>query len=544
MRPHHNDKDAQVIKILLIKDSPALVKVIQDQLALVKEGSFHIHVVKSLEEGCQALVEGNFDVILLDLDLPDSQGLPTLLCLQKYSAGIPIVVFTSIDDVDVAIQALHRGAQDYLVTQDVTVHSLMRTIFYAIERKKMSLIQSLKNELERKNRELKEMDEMKSEFISKVSHEMRTPLTIVQCSVANLRDGILGKLTKKQDKVIDIALHHIQRLTKIINNLLDLSRLESGKSKIIRHRASIAEILQKEMKGFEHLIGSKSLLVQLQLPDKIPDIFVNENMIAQVLDNLIDNALHFAKKHVRLSIQPQVRDKMIRVTIGDDGPGIPPEDQSKLFSKFEQLGRPYGGSGYKGTGLGLIICKEIIEKHQGKIWVESQEGQGTEVHFLLPQYDEERCFSSLFLDEKVISEARETSFAVLVFVIDNMQMIQERCAKKDINKAFSDIREQVQQKALRTKDTLFYFDLHHYMLTLAETDLPGAQSLARRIFKVIQACLIKDAKGRPIVPQWRCGISVFPGDAMEEKALIDIALKNAQEKNVLGPVVRKKRAHK
>ncbi|OGQ44929.1 MAG: hypothetical protein A3H42_05060 [Deltaproteobacteria bacterium RIFCSPLOWO2_02_FULL_46_8] len=243
-------------------------------------------------------------------------------------------------------------------------------------------LESLKREMI----EREKMDQIKDEFISTVSHELRTPLTTIKSAIENLKDGISGDLNEKQVRVLEIADRNADRLVRIISDLLDLSRLESGMAKIRKRRVDVVSLLQEVLQNFQIRSKEQHFVLERRFAKDIPPIYADADMFVQVLNNLLDNTLRFAKK--KISVEAKVVDQDIEVIISDDGIGIPKDRLKDLFGKFVQFNRPSGGEGYKGTGLGLAICKEIVDRHGGRIWVSSEEGKGTQFHFTMRQYQE------------------------------------------------------------------------------------------------------------------------------------------------------------
>lgn len=251
--------------------------------------------------------------------------------------------------------------------------------------------------------ERKKLEKVKDEFISTVSHELRTPLSIIKEAVSNLKDGLAGPLTKEQTEVIDIANRNAYRLSRIINDILDLSRLQSGKAKIHPITVDMAQLIEETIQNFKTITQAKKIHLKIETPKTLPPILCDGSLIERVLSNLLDNAIRFSKsevvvKAVLIQQMTSFEDKkqnvaqddlaitpaLIQITVCDDGPGIAKEDIKSLFNKFHQIHRPMGGTGYKGTGIGLVISKEIIELHRGKISVESVLGKGSQFHFSLP----------------------------------------------------------------------------------------------------------------------------------------------------------------
>ena len=244
-------------------------------------------------------------------------------------------------------------------------------------------------ELRQVNERLKELDKLKTEFINTVNHELRTPLTSIKEGINLVLDGSSGPINQDQASFLRIARNNIDRLNRLINDLLDISKIEAGKMELdptrfhlpllVEEGASLHRLKAKE-KGI-HLSSST-------IPDLLP-VEVDRDRILQVLSNLIDNAIKFTPEggEVRVTTRPW-DGKFACLCVEDSGIGIRKEDLNKLFGKFQQIGdekeRKTGG-----TGLGLAICKAIVEAHGGKIWVESEVGKGSRFYFTVPVYQKE-----------------------------------------------------------------------------------------------------------------------------------------------------------
>jgi signal transduction histidine kinase len=182
--------------------------------------------------------------------------------------------------------------------------------------------------------------------------------------------------------MIRTADRNLKRLTRILNNFLDLARLESGGASVDRRPLDLAQTLGEIVGDLRMTRGKDGLSLLEELAPGLPPVSADRDMILQVVGNLLDNALRHARKRVR--VRAACLDGEVVVSVVDDGPGIPAGKGAELFDKFVQLDRPKGGSGYKGTGLGLAICREILFLHGGRIWAENVEGWGAGFHFALP----------------------------------------------------------------------------------------------------------------------------------------------------------------
>ncbi|MFA6431225.1 MAG: ATP-binding protein [Candidatus Margulisiibacteriota bacterium] len=233
-----------------------------------------------------------------------------------------------------------------------------------------------------KEQEIIKESELKSDFVSVVSHELRTPLSITKEGIQLILDGLTGAINEKQKKILDVSSSQIDRLTRLINDLLDISKIESKKYVQKMERLNFIELCQQESDAFAFKIKEKGLSFIHALPQKEMFVLGGRDQLIQVLSNLLSNAIKFTEKG-EIELKVEERENELVCSIRDTGRGIAEGDLPKLFNKFEQLNRT-AGPGEKGTGLGLVIAKGIVEKHSGKIWVESLPGVGSTFSFSLP----------------------------------------------------------------------------------------------------------------------------------------------------------------
>lgn len=234
--------------------------------------------------------------------------------------------------------------------------------------------------------ERKKLERLKDEFISTASHELRTPLAIVAMGIDNLQDNIGDLLDDKQAHVLRVLKKNVDRLGRIVDNLLDFSRLESGGAVPKYAPMNMMAVIDEVTAQIKHLARDKVIDLNVTYAKPLPLAFADEDWIVQVMHNLLGNALRYAERRIEVKVEA-VDDQeqgFIQVTVSNDGLFISADDQEKLFQKFVQINRPAGGSGYKGTGLGLALCREIVKKHRGRIWVESQDGGMTHFAFRIP----------------------------------------------------------------------------------------------------------------------------------------------------------------
>jgi NtrC-family two-component system sensor histidine kinase KinB len=228
---------------------------------------------------------------------------------------------------------------------------------------------------------MKEVERLRNDFLMAASHELRTPLTSIGMSIDLLMENVAPKLEEKERDLIYTAREEVLRMKALTSDLLDLSKIESGKITLDLDNVPVRAFFNQVKETFKNQLEMKNISLTSQLPENMPAVEADENKIMWVLSNLVANALRYVPDgngHIRLSADRV--GQYIHLSVSDNGPGIPLEYQSKIFHKFVQVSGQESG----GTGLGLAICKEIVRAHRGTIWVDSSPGKGSTFTFTLP----------------------------------------------------------------------------------------------------------------------------------------------------------------
>lgn len=230
----------------------------------------------------------------------------------------------------------------------------------------------------------KEVELLKDEFVSTVSHELRTPLSIIKEGVSVILEKISGAINDKQEKILVSVRGSIDRLARIIDSLLDISKIQVGKMEIKKEIVNLSEIAEQVVIAFLPKAKAKNLEIRMSFPEEAVNIHADKDKIIGIFTNLINNALKFTEKgYIEVIIKDLENE--IECAVIDTGFGISKDDLLRVFGKFQQFNRPFGGSGEKGTGLGLAITKGLVEVHNGRIWVESELQKGSKFIFTLPK---------------------------------------------------------------------------------------------------------------------------------------------------------------
>jgi PAS domain S-box-containing protein len=268
-----------------------------------------------------------------------------------------------------------------------------------------------RRQLEQKNVELRKLDELKSEFVSTVSHELRTPLSIVKEGMSIVLDDVVGEINEKQRKILGTAKDNVDRLARIINEILDISKIEAGRLELRKTEFDACDLIRRMVSFFTQ--KAKRVEFRADLTSTPVIVYADEDKIAQVLTNLMGNSLKFTESgFIEVSCRERKRDVIFMVK--DTGKGISKANLSKLFKKFEQFDRATG-AGDKGTGLGLTISKAIVELHGGRVDVESQPGKGSVFIFTLPKFSKSEIARNRI--EYELSHLTKISKAVSVMAV-------------------------------------------------------------------------------------------------------------------------------
>ena len=237
--------------------------------------------------------------------------------------------------------------------------------------------------LRKANKKLEEYNQLKDEFVSTASHELRTPLSIIMGAIRLVLDEIPGEIVPEQRDVLATAMENVQRLARIVDSLLTISKIESGKLDLQTVRVDIGKLIKGTVSDYEDLARENGIHLDCEVPQKTVGIYLDPDKTKGVLINLISNSLKFTPKGGWVKVICTEQDGGVSISVQDSGVGIAKEDISKLFDKFTQFGRKVG-PGEKGTGLGLAIAKKLVEMHGGRIDVKSEVGKGATFTIFLP----------------------------------------------------------------------------------------------------------------------------------------------------------------
>jgi signal transduction histidine kinase/DNA-binding response OmpR family regulator len=369
-------------------------------------------------------------------------------------------------------------------------------------------------ELERANQGLRKIDEIKSEFVAVASHELRTPLAAIKNAVQLMLQGRTGEINENQAKFLLMAERNINRLTSILNNLLDLSRIESGKIGLQFEEIDIREPIEFVLSSLKPQADGKSVQLNVEVEKDLPSVYGDRAKVEQILTNLVGNAIKFTLQGGTISVlaAPYHGDgNMVAISVRDSGIGIPEDQLEKVFEKFYQV----EGSLHRtvsGTGLGLAITKGLVEANHGKIWVESEVGKGSTFTFTLPiSKGEKRDLRFRYILDKEFQRALENHSHLTLFLIE---VLEEKAEVKDT--LLAQLEEKLKQCLGRKTDVVLRLGRGKILSALCEADLKGAHVIHQRIAEELQKHPIT---GKDVPPLIKVGKATYPEEALSKREL-------------------------
>ncbi|MFC1901485.1 ATP-binding protein [Chloroflexota bacterium] len=358
---------------------------------LLEDAGYRVIGVGKRAEAMQAIQQTPFDAIVTDIRLPDVGGMEILELAKETNPDAAVIMMTGYASMETAVDAVNQGAYAYFV-KPVNPDELKTTIANALRQQRLSqenkrLVDSLQHSnklLHDANEELKKATQAKSAFMANMSHELRTPLNVIIGFSELMLDEVPGAINEEQRQSLNDILSSGKHLLALINDILDLSKIESGKMELKLRNFSLLNLTEAMKRVMTPMLTPKKQNLEIDVKEVAAIAYGDKDKLRQVLHNLLSNATKFTPDGGQLRVEATSNDDFSQVSVTDSGVGIPAEDQEKIFEPFCQLDnsltREKGG-----TGLGLAIARQIVESHGGRIWVNSKYGRGSRFTFTLPR---------------------------------------------------------------------------------------------------------------------------------------------------------------
>ena len=507
---------------VLVVDDEKEIRVFLSK-ALSRLGGFDVDVAESGEEALRKLEKEPFELVLSDLKMPKMDGLQLIAEIAKSKPEILTIMMTAHGTIDSALEAMKLGASDYITKPLNLDEMILRLRKVLREKQRFVRLKDFADQLERTNVELRKIDSMKSEFVAVASHELRTPLAAIKNAVQLMLSGETGEVNENQKKFLSMAERNINRLTNILTDLLDLSRIESGKIGLKFENIQLKDIIELAASSLRPHADVKSIQIDVQIPESLPPIYGDQEKIEQILTNLIGNAIKFTPDGGKILITAHLPShdlkegygQTVAISVKDSGIGIPAEHLDAVFQKFHQVEGSLHRS-VSGTGLGLAITKGLVEAQQGKIVVESEMGKGSTFTFTLPVSQHERRDPHFrFILDKEFHQAQENNAPLTLFLIE---VLGQEGEVKDA--LLRKLEEAIKQCLWRKADILLKRERENILAALCGANLEGSRVIRQRIEEGIQNHPLEPGGTSVLI---KVGSATYPEEALSKEELFRLA---------------------
>ncbi len=390
------DRLSEGAQILIVEDQPANIDLLRAQLA---DQGYCIETALDGEDALRRVAVRKPDLILLDIMLPKRSGFEIckLIKGQPETHSIPVIMVTALKDMESRVKGITVGADDFL-TRPVDRSELLSRVKSMLRIKRLhdELLRESEHahqtseQLELQQRVMKSMSaqlmqasHLKYEFIVNMSHALRTPLNVVIGFSEILQDELVGPLNERQKKYMQNVLESSRQLQKLIVNIVDVFKIDTGKVPIEATEFSLRDLIRGSLLMFEEAAREKQIEVSVNVASEIARVYADPQKLLTVLENLLSNAFKFTPSGGRISVDAARDGENVRICVEDTGVGLSSEECANIFNEFYRAPATAGMSG-GGSGLGLTISRKLVLLQGGEIWAESSKGSGSKFFFTLP----------------------------------------------------------------------------------------------------------------------------------------------------------------
>ena len=461
------------LQVLLVEDSAGDARLLREMFSKEKPGSFELTHVGRISEAEGHLAQARADIILLDMGLPDEKGIATVRRAHAMAPGVPVIVLTGLDDEALAAEAMKEGAQDYLIKGQIESRALPRSLRHAIERQRMQTETDLVRIYQMR---------FKDEFLSHVSHELRSPLNAIYQFVTILLDRLAGELNLEQSGDLEIVLRNVEQLQSMINDLFEVAGSQTGKLVVEPQPTSLCDAILDTMNTLQWAATAKEITLSSDMDCPLPPVCADPTRLRQILVILVENAIKFTPAHGEVKIQARLLERdpgLMLLEVSDSGCGISPDFIERIFERMFQV--PNSAFAVrKGLGLGLYICKDLVTRQGGQIWATSVLGHGAVFSVTLPMFS----LSDLILPAFRGGKRIDGSVALVVTEIGSQTgWLSDQVRTEQSH----EVRDILQQCLHSERHVLLprmgFSGAVELFFIVAATDEIGAEALAERIRK-------------------------------------------------------------
>jgi two-component system, sensor histidine kinase and response regulator len=379
----NNDPPPDAPLILVADDVPANVELLFDQLHVL---GFRAIAAYDGPSALRACFDSKPDLCILDVSMPagdlgcDDRSTGFEVCRRikrdPRTKNIPVIFVTALNDTTDRVKAIEAGGDDFLTKP----HN--RLVLGARVRSLLKL-KAATYALEESLRKQRELQKMRDDLMKMIVHDLKTPLTSVLATMEMLLDGDFGSLEGDQRKAVGDAENKAEDLLALINDVLEVSRIEEAELTLDLQPIAPAALLKEIEHEWEVRFQQEGAEATVDVADDAPVFEADKELLKRVLNNLVQNAVTHSAQAVKIEFKARKDGEGVLFTVSDNGPGIPPQYHEVIFRKFERV-KTQGVPRTRSSGLGLAFCKLVVDAHGGRIWVQSAEGQGSSFHFTLP----------------------------------------------------------------------------------------------------------------------------------------------------------------
>ncbi|WP_447971302.1 ATP-binding protein [Nitrospira sp. M1] len=374
------------LKVLLVDDNEDDAIIIQTLLGDVATTHFDIDWADSYERGLMMIKEDTHDIDLIDYHLGAYTGIDLLHEIQGRGFQAPVILLTGHGNESVVLEAMRSGAYDYIPKGSMSSENLERAIGHAVEKTKLQkTLDEHHRQLQQANANLLRKNEEIQRFYHVLAHELKTPLTAASEFVEIILEGLAGPLTPDQQEYLEIVDGCCDSLRQNINDLFDITRLETGKLSVDLQPHSLEPLIHQVVTSLVPTAQHKGISLNDSLPPDLPQVIMDQHRVRQILNNLLGNALKYTPKdgEIRVEVSDVVEDETrVKIAVSDTGPGIGKDQLEHIFDRLYQI-RNDASPSVAGLGLGLFISQELAKLHGGTLSVHSSPGAGSIFFFTL-----------------------------------------------------------------------------------------------------------------------------------------------------------------